>query len=212
MDKNIFLSRIEPFIIYMILYFPALHSGGSADPAAFYKNSSMIIFYSAVSLFQIFFLLYFMKLKKTGPERSGIIKLSYSSISKSLIYAACLMIIVILVNSILSPFIKQTEYTVSRSASFILKALSVSLLTGYREELFFRSYFISSSENFYGKIISVFISTILFSVSHITGGITAVISALCAGFFLSFIFIRHRDLHINSLAHSIYNFAVLIFS
>ena len=211
MSKNSFLSRIEPFIIYMVLYFPAFHSAGKENTADIYKNISTFIFYSVLSLFQIFFLVYLMKLKNTDSENSGIKKFSFSSVSASFIYAIILIILISLFNSFLDLFISKTSFTIDKSGFFILKASAVSLFTGYREEIFFRSYFISSSESFYGKTVSVFLSTALFSLSHISGGIRAVLSAFLAGLFLSYIFLRNRNIHINSLSHSIYNFIVLMF-
>ena len=211
MVKNNFLNRIEPIIIYTILYFPAFFPSDSSNNSDIYKNSSLLLFYSVISLFQIFFLIYLLKLKNTEAEKSGLKSFSFSAVSKSVIYAIFLIIIIILVNSFLNLFIKQTAFSIDKSAFFILKALIISLFTGYREEAFFRSYFISTSEVFYGKTVSVIISTLLFSLSHASGGIHAVLSAFFAGFFLSYIFLRNRNIHINALTHCIYNFIVLIF-
>ena len=210
MSKNSFPGRIEPLIIFAILYFPVFLS--NQHNTLIYNNCTLIFYYLFISLFQILFLLYFIKLKKTEDIYSGLKIFKFSSFSISILYASVLLILVISVNYILDIFIKAEVKNSSfeKTFFFILQALIISLFTGYREELFFRSYFISASEKYYGKMISAAAGSVLFSLSHVSGGLHAVILSLAAGFFLSYIFLKHRNLHINALTHAIYNFLILV--
>lgn len=211
MPKNRFLSDFEPFLLYFILYFPSLSAGNKGGNI--YTDPNVLLFYTALSALQIIFLVYFVNLKKTEREKSGFKKADFSSAVHSAIYAAALILIISAVNIILDIFISSGEdIRIKKTFFFILQAAGLSLLTGYREEIFFRSYLISSFEKNQGKSFSIIISSLLFAVSHISAGARGIISAFAAGLFLALIFFKHRNIHINALAHSFYNFSVLIFS
>ena len=212
MPENRVFYSLEPFILYAVLYFPALFpSKTHSSPADIYNSNSILLYYFIISLIQISFVLYFI-LSRKELYSNGIKKLNLNIIPLVLLYLIMLLAIAVTANLILDLILPRSTMTVDRSGIFIIKASVVALLTGYREEIFFRAYFISSSEKQYGKFFAAAASSVLFSISHLSGGIRAVVTALSAGFFLSYVFIKHRNFHINSLTHSLYNFCVLILS
>ncbi len=208
MNKYRISGILEPFILYFIFYFPVFISYG--ENTDIYSSNIILLTYTVLSILQTAFIIYFMRLKKTGISMSGIKPFSIKIIPYSVLYIIPLFIIVISVNLIMDQFIGSDTDSFNKTGSYLLKALAVSFVTGYREEIFFRSYLISSFENNYGKITAVSASSLLFAVSHSSGGTRAVLTALSAAVFLAYVFIKHRNIHINAVTHSLYNFLILI--
>ena len=211
MFNNSIFTLCEPLILYIILYFPSLFSSGKNTDI--YSSFSLTAVYTVISLFQIFFLIYFMRLKKTDKNLNGLRKFSFRIIPVSLLYLIPVYIIILTIDLVFS-FYKIPSNEINMPGNllfFLIQAFIISLLTGYREEIFFRSYLISSAEPVYGKKAALFISSVLFSISHLQGGLQAILTAFAAGLFLSIIFLKHRNLHINALTHAFYNFSVLVF-
>jgi membrane protease YdiL (CAAX protease family) len=90
----------------------------------------------------------------------------------------------------------------------LLLLLPVCLVSGYREELFFRSYLLTELEPF-GRKSAVAASSLLFAAGHIYQGIGALITTALIGFFLAWLFLRTRNVHVIGLSHALYNFLIL---
>jgi membrane protease YdiL (CAAX protease family) len=87
------------------------------------------------------------------------------------------------------------------------------IVTGYREEFLFRSYFLTTLKSFKSPwLLSVCITTILFALLHSYEGIGAMIFAAIAGLYFALVFIRTQNLHVIGLAHGIYNALILVLS
>ena len=88
-----------------------------------------------------------------------------------------------------------------------------SLLTGYREELFFRAYMLPRLGQAGVRVPhAVAVSTTLFAVGHIYQGAVGLLFAAVIGVVLSFAFYRRRSVHHIGLAHAAYNFLSLVFT
>jgi membrane protease YdiL (CAAX protease family) len=87
------------------------------------------------------------------------------------------------------------------------------LFTGYREELFFRSYFLTRFEMAgVSPIPAIAITTLLFSSGHVYQGLPGFIGTLFIGVYFGVLFYIRRNLHIIAIAHGLFNFANLIFT
>lgn len=96
-----------------------------------------------------------------------------------------------------------------RSASELPLALAMSLLAGYREEIFFRSYLITRMEQLGSPVVvSVAVTSVLFGLGHIYEGLAGLIVTTVLGAYLAIVYIKVRNLHVVALAHGLYNFTV----
>ncbi|MDC7126194.1 MAG: type II CAAX endopeptidase family protein [Spirochaetales bacterium] len=87
------------------------------------------------------------------------------------------------------------------------------LLTGYSEEIFFRSYLFKSITNTgLNPILAAVLTSILFGTGHLYEGYYALAATTAIGLFLSAIFIKTRSIHTVAIAHGLYNFSALIIS
>ncbi|UCG00009.1 MAG: CPBP family intramembrane metalloprotease [Spirochaetaceae bacterium] len=85
------------------------------------------------------------------------------------------------------------------------------LVTGYREELFFRSYLITRFRHLQLPVaVGIGLSTLLFAAGHVYQGIAGLAVALIQGLYFSILFVRMHNLHPLAIAHGLYNSAVLI--
>jgi membrane protease YdiL (CAAX protease family) len=80
---------------------------------------------------------------------------------------------------------------------------------GYREEIFFRSYFITRLEDLgVPPVWGVIGSGVVFGIMHFYEGLFGVVTAGLIGVFFGLVFIKKRDLHIVAGAHALYNLGV----
>jgi membrane protease YdiL (CAAX protease family) len=99
------------------------------------------------------------------------------------------------------------------NASDLPSAFALCLISGYREELFFRAYLLTRL----GQIgvpagFAVAGSSLLFSLGHLYEGPIAVAVTAVQGVYLSLIFMKRKSLHVISFAHGAYNFTLLCLS
>jgi membrane protease YdiL (CAAX protease family) len=87
------------------------------------------------------------------------------------------------------------------------------LVTGFREELFFRAYLLIRFKEL-GLVfpIAAASSTILFAIGHSYQGMGGIVFALLHGLIFAYAFTRRRNLGMLALAHALYNFTLLILS
>jgi membrane protease YdiL (CAAX protease family) len=89
-------------------------------------------------------------------------------------------------------------------------AACFSLLTGYREELFFRSYLLTRLRQAGLPVAAaVAASALLFAGGHAYQGPIGLAVALALGLYFALAFVRQGNLHRVALAHGLYNLAVL---
>ncbi len=85
------------------------------------------------------------------------------------------------------------------------------LVTGYREELFFRSYLLTRFRQLHLPVaIGIGMSTLLFAAGHVYQGIAGVAVALIQGVYFSILFVRLENIHPMAMAHGLYNTTVLV--
>ena len=90
-------------------------------------------------------------------------------------------------------------------------ALLFSLVTGYREELFYRAYLLTRlGQAGLPSSLAVAASSLLFAAGHAYQGPTGFAVALLMGVYFALVFLRLRNLHCLAWAHALYNMAVLL--
>jgi membrane protease YdiL (CAAX protease family) len=97
-----------------------------------------------------------------------------------------------------------------RSAWELPLALVFGLVTGYREELYFRAYLLGRFEQAgVPRAVGVAVSTALFGLGHLYEGILGLVLALAMGAYFSLMYLRARSLHVPAVAHGLFNAAAL---
>jgi membrane protease YdiL (CAAX protease family) len=105
--------------------------------------------------------------------------------------------------------ILQPAESLKAAGNMLPLYLAVSLGTGYREELFFRSYLLSAVMNDKNPAVPVAAVSLLFSLCHISQGYPGLLISFTSSIILSVIFLKHRNIHINAIAHAFFNFFIL---
>jgi membrane protease YdiL (CAAX protease family) len=92
-------------------------------------------------------------------------------------------------------------------------ALVFGLVTGYREELFFRCYLLTRlGQLSLPPAAAVALSTLVFAGGHLYQGAAGFLVAAVQGAYFAVLFQRMRNLHRLALAHALYNGLVLVAS
>ena len=85
------------------------------------------------------------------------------------------------------------------------------LVTGYREELFFRSYLLTRFRQLQlPGFVGIGLSTLLFAAGHVYQGAAGLTLALIQGLYFALLFVRFKNIHPLAVAHALYNASVLI--
>ncbi|MBN1837650.1 MAG: CPBP family intramembrane metalloprotease, partial [Spirochaetales bacterium] len=89
-------------------------------------------------------------------------------------------------------------------------AVAFGVVTGYREELFFRGYLITRFlETGAPGPAAVGASCLLFALGHLYQGLSGFLTGLAIGTLFGVLFLRGRNLHPLAIAHALYNTMVL---
>ena len=96
------------------------------------------------------------------------------------------------------------------SLSTLPLALIFSMTTGYREEIFFRSYLITRFRDLAVPALpAALAASFLFALGHYYQGWIGVIFTFAQGLAFSIFFLKRKNVHVLAIAHGVYNFTVL---
>lgn len=99
------------------------------------------------------------------------------------------------------------------NAIFYLCSIPTTLFIAYREELFFRSWFvIELEENGFNNLTAGIISSLIFGLMHGYEGFVGIFFTSVLGFFFWYLLKKFKNIHICSFAHAIYNLIVIYLS
>jgi len=205
------LKTAEPLLLFAVLFLPALLQQENASVSVFFSSLTSMLIYLLIIIPQILFILYFFKLKKEDTANTGLVKIRLSILPSSIFYT---MLLLVTSNLIVLLFNKAGIVPSSESFSAVKTMLplylAVSLATGYREELFFRSCLLPAiMTDTISPVFSVAGVSLLFSLCHISQGYPGVAVSFAGSIILSVIFLKHRNIHINALTHALFNFLIL---
>lgn len=217
--KNRFLfisyaEKFEPLILFLALFNPWIKADSLSE---LLQSTPQMLYSTAIGFFQIVFLLYFFRLKKLNSYDTGFRRFMPFDVIRTLscifflfALAAALSMIFIYVYKIF-PALEKTE--LPAAAANKLPVLFIMMLcTGYREELFFRSYMITEMTKKGNAVSALFISSLFFSAGHIYQGAAGIFISFILGLLQGGFFLKFRSIHINAIAHCFYNFILLAVS
>lgn len=186
------LTKAEPLLLYMVLFFPALFA-----EKEFSINSlplERVLLFYLPAFFLLFFLLYHLH---------GLKKEEVYPRSRDIWALASAFVLLLCIQNIMNFLFQVDELAAVSSMNFVQYCLIAFffIIAGYLEELYFRFYLLRKNP----KPSMIIFSTILFVLCHKYQGPAGMFNAACAGLVLSFIFIKSRSLHGIAIAHGLYN-------
>ncbi len=212
-------------VLEIVLVFAAFFLSGytgitGGAPAALQNVSGTMLSFILLGTPQVLLILYILSLQPGTPLAAfGVVRLSRrDAIGILAVFLGIFVVLApLLVASLLFPAGRDALSGGYRwkleSPRQLPLALAFSLVGAYREELFFRSYFLTRfSQLGVPAVWAVACSTVLFSLGHWYEGPFGLAVAALLGIYFSVLFLRTRNLHLLALAHALYNFAVLCFS
>ncbi len=212
-------SPIEPIILFLVFFLPGLLGQARNIQADIFNSLFFNIYYLAGTLPQIMLLLYLIYKKGGGAySRYGIPRFSMKDVQKGFLYFIGIMMVILAMGagiSLLSVILKinipePPGWKVDNP--WMLPVVFITFLsTGYREELFFRSYmlteFISETKSRTSVVIAV---SLLFAAGHLYQGILGFVITFTIGIFFSIAFLKNRNVHTIAIGHALYDFGVLL--
>lgn len=90
-----------------------------------------------------------------------------------------------------------------------LGVLVISLCIGFSEELFFRGVILTAMRDRYGREwLAALLTTVIFGLSHFSGGIPNILSTLVTGFLFYWMRRVSGGIVVPAVVHSLYDFAI----
>ena len=219
MLKDDRFARISgPIVLFLVIFLPGyiFQSGETASQSL--SDPISLMMNMVVGAPHILLLLYIMLSQRPSSlEQYGLKKLRALDILWILGILAGILLIsgpVALVDSALSGrswgFAGSIRLNTDQVSTVLLLAL-LCVITGYREELFFRSYLYAELvEVGWRSHTAIAASALLFSIGHLYEGIASFLGTAAIGVFLGWCFLRLRNIHLLAIAHAIYNFLVIM--
>ncbi len=214
------LLWVEILILFFAFFVPGILSGSrDVDPASFDRIAYHAGFY-LLALPQIALIVYLIVLQfPRRMDRFGIVRLGWSDILRGILTWIGIFAILAAAGLLVSllPENRRDVLEVGFRWRFtepgmIPFAFLTSLITGYREELFFRAYLLTRFAQLGIPFpVSALMSTMMFATGHLYQGWAGFLVAAALGGFLAVVFHTRKSLHVTAIAHALYNFTVLLF-
>ena len=208
-----YLSNYEPFLLYLVLFFPSVFTNSMAM-SSFFTSHTIMINYIIISIPQILLIIYFFH-KKEWNLKDNFSPNSISRIFKTAFFIIIYTFLLIIIASSAALMLRllgiiQNVPSIDSIKQFIPFYILVSVITGYREELFFRAYLINFFEKSVNQTVLTLLISAMFAICHISQGLGGILISFFCSIFLCFIFFRERSIHINAISHALYNFVILL--
>jgi membrane protease YdiL (CAAX protease family) len=210
-------SLVEPFIIYLVLFFPDFMSPplpapleGAAIPFSLVREAARIVAYNGPSLLLLWYLIF---TRRGEPGRRILPRISGGDVQAFFVSLPGLLAIGLGISLVL-PFFAGAAGTFTLEAPSSAAGWAVVFLsclsTGYLEETYFRYYLLSRFAAPGVKFLAVLCSTALFALCHFYEGLWGVLNAFFAGLLLALVYLRYGALHGIAWAHGVYNAIVYL--
>ncbi len=216
--RNRSLYCKEILLVFCAFFLPGILLGQAApDPSAFERiswHASVLI----AGLPQIGLLIFILRLHpEYDPVPFGLRPPRLSDLPAALAVLAAVIatllgaaLVLALIPGAAHAAATDFRWTFARPALVPL-VLVTSIITGYREELFFRSYLLTRLEQIdASRPAAVAVSTLLFASGHLYQGWSGFAVAALLGVLFAVVFLRARNLHAIALGHALYNAVALI--
>ncbi len=213
-----YLSIIEIIILFAAFFLPGYIMQYQGVPAHAFDYPLYHVNLLLTGIPQIALIVYILVLRDPGNiRRFGILPLRITDITFALLLSAGIFAFLLVLSAIISILPENLKLILSSrlvweftKPSLLGPAFLSCLVTGYKEELFFRSYLITRLSDSGVKQWQAWVGTsLLFSIGHLYQGIGAIVVSFILGLYFAFWFSKKKSLHIPALSHGLYNFVVL---
>lgn len=220
MKRERFNDVLELALLFGILFLPSYLAQSTRFDQSILYTISYNAQYIIAALPQTLFLLLLVTRAGRGAEH-GLVRVATSD-SIWLVFTVGVLYVTALPVSLLRLGLEATnpiagikpavEGVVPGIPGLVLIGVS-SLLTGYREELFYRSALYMALKRIGIEPIGASaISGVIFASGHLYQGLVAFAGTFVMALLLTWIFERRRNIHVIAIGHAIYNFIILIVS
>ncbi len=218
--RESFFRAAEPLLIFFVLYFPTILQqqvgGGILD----FDNPFLYLTYFAVAVPQFLFLLWLIGKQPESSFADFGFRKPETPIDWLMPAVVAASLFAVIVASVLIPRmfgwgapspVETAPFSIT-NAAMLLPAFLMFLLTGYTEELYFRSYLLT----FWSRMglpmsASLLFSSILFASGHLYQGWFAVATIFLLGIVLGLWYFALKNIHLIAVAHALFNFLQLVF-
>lgn len=210
---------LEILLLFFTFFFQSMLVTGESVDFSDGGFPEYMIFYIILSLPQIFLLLYIIQLRGDVPLKNfGITRPTLKDFARGMGYFFVLYIFFIALGWILTLFSPEQQEALTAEVNFNIQGLEnvplvifFCLVTGYREELFFRSYLLVRLQQLkVSPMAAVMGSSLLFGALHLYEGVMGVLFTTVIGLYFALIFRKTRNLHAIAIAHALYNAFMLV--
>jgi uncharacterized protein len=217
LPQHIDKKWLEPFLLFSVLFLPGFILQSSGMEGDLFDSVAFNFTTLVISLPHIGLILYMIWQKPRGASHFGLHALTLPRIGQGILAFLGVYILLIPLSILLSVLsgtsiegLNPVHWRVSNP--LLLPLIFITCLTtGYREEIFFRSYLLTIFEDAgTPPWIAAILSSLLFSGGHLYQGVPGFLVALVLGLYFSWWYFRKRDLHTIALAHGFYNFFTLL--
>lgn len=200
-------------LLFGVMFLPGyLAQAGSVDPALF---SSWLFHLQnlATALPQVLLLVYVLQLRSDiSPADVGWVRPRLMDLVYGVLVAAGAYVLVIPTQWAAGLLGGGTEFRFSAPGPELIPAVLVTtLLTGYREELFFRSYLITRLRHLgLQPTLAGPVAVLIFSIGHLYQGLSGLFVTFVLGAYFAVIYLKTGRLHPIALGHGLYNMISLL--
>lgn len=211
-------QKIAEIILVTVLFFPLPTLLLQTTAPGQTDTTIVVINYLFGAIPHIAVIIYLLYLQKIPLASYGIVKPKASTIGwtgAAFGLALVVMFTVTLVYSLFPDTIRDNlggkQPFGINSALEIPLAFLLCLAVGYREEIYFRSYLTTRFTELGVKPVPAVIGvSLVFGMAHWGQGVIGVVTTFFIGVVFGLIFNAKKDLHAVALAHTFYNFAVIL--
>jgi len=212
--KNI----LEMVLLFLVFYLPGYLWPDQDIIQSLTGLGPYMLQFLVMAVPQILLLLYVLKLREDNWTSFGLLALRPVDLLYALVIFAGIFALLLIMGLILALLPAGGEALFSegfrwklRDPRLIPVVLLFCLVTGYREELFFRSYLLTRfSQASLPVAAGIGMSTLLFASGHVYQGLAGFAVAVIQGLYFSVLFSRLKNIHPLAIAHGLYNTTVLI--
>lgn len=218
--KEIFFRVAEPLLIYLVLYFPTILQQQVGTGRIDFDNPFLYLTYFAVAFPQFLFLLWLIHRQEGTTFADFGFRKPETPIDRLMPFVILASLFAVQTASVLLPRMfgwgapspqETIPFSVTNGA-MLIPAFLMFLLTGYTEELYFRSYLLTYLSRCRVPMApALLVSAFLFASGHLYQGVTATVSIFVIGLVLGLWYYALKNIHLLAVSHALFNFFQLLF-
>jgi membrane protease YdiL (CAAX protease family) len=201
------VSALEAIVIvsmYIIIQFGVYIVLNSIS---YFTETNNEIIFNIGRIISIFIIFYFSE-KQTNFEKYYSTAFNFSHVMKNVVIFILFELLAIIINICLNSTIMTQNPKTLNSIFGFLDFINIVLLSPIIEEIFFRWYLISRMRQQCSRLSCILVSSISFALFH--SDLKTIIFCIIIGIFLSYIYLKTRNIYFSIFFHFINNLIFFI--